>query len=115
MQNGYTALIEAAHKGHADCVRLLIDAGADKDAKDEVRVGRCLAGGASVIRFFFPHCIFRPCYFSYSPAFTVFGTFSFQKLIRPFLLVSLFTFLSDIVCLLPWKYFSHISMLSSCV
>jgi hypothetical protein len=36
-QCGYTALMEAAQWGHAECVRLLIDAGADKDAKDNVR------------------------------------------------------------------------------
>jgi hypothetical protein len=32
----------AAGNDHAECVRLLIDAGADKDAKDWVRVVRCL-------------------------------------------------------------------------
>ena len=36
-QDGYTALIFAAMHGRADCVRLLLDAGADKDAKNEVR------------------------------------------------------------------------------
>ena len=36
-QNGFTALILAAASGHVDCVRLLIDAGADKDAMDDVR------------------------------------------------------------------------------
>jgi hypothetical protein len=41
LQDGYTALKGAAANGHADCVRLLIDAGADKDAKINVRVGRC--------------------------------------------------------------------------
>ena len=46
-QHGTTALIWAAHNGHADCVRLLIDAGADKDAKDQVRVGRCFAEAPS--------------------------------------------------------------------
>jgi ankyrin repeat protein len=39
-QSERTALIFAASRGHVDCVRLLIDAGADKDAKDNVRVGR---------------------------------------------------------------------------
>jgi hypothetical protein len=32
-QNGLTALLLAAQKGHADCVRLLLDAGADANAK----------------------------------------------------------------------------------
>ena len=36
-QDGWTALIVAGFHGHADCARLLLDAGADKDAKDEVR------------------------------------------------------------------------------
>jgi hypothetical protein len=36
-QKGWTALIWAAWHGHADCVRLLIDAGADKEAKTSVR------------------------------------------------------------------------------
>ena len=30
--DGFTALICAAHKGHTDYVRLLVDGGADKDA-----------------------------------------------------------------------------------
>jgi hypothetical protein len=37
-QSGRTALIQAAQNGHTDCVRLLVQAGADKDAKDNVRV-----------------------------------------------------------------------------
>ncbi len=32
-QDGCTPLICAAENGHADCVRLLLDAGADKEAK----------------------------------------------------------------------------------
>ena len=42
-QTGRTALIEAAASGRADCVRLLIEAGADKEAKTNVRVGRYVA------------------------------------------------------------------------
>jgi hypothetical protein len=37
LQNGYTALMWAADKGQASCVRLLLDAGANKDLKDNVR------------------------------------------------------------------------------
>ena len=37
-QSGNTALIGAGYGGHEDCVRLLVDAGADKEAKDDVRV-----------------------------------------------------------------------------
>ena len=33
VQDGQTALMWAAEKGHADCARLLLDAGADKKAK----------------------------------------------------------------------------------
>ena len=36
-QDGSTALIIAAANGHADCVRLLLDAGADANARDGVR------------------------------------------------------------------------------
>ena len=36
-QFGSTALIYAARDGHADCARLLLDAGADKEAKNNVR------------------------------------------------------------------------------
>ncbi len=33
-QNGWTALIYTAAQGHAECARLLLDAGADTEAKD---------------------------------------------------------------------------------
>ena len=36
-QNGHTALMCAAESGHVDCARLLLDAGADMNAKDVVR------------------------------------------------------------------------------
>ncbi len=36
-QDGFTALIFAARKGSMNCVRLLLDAGADKEAKCNVR------------------------------------------------------------------------------
>jgi hypothetical protein len=36
-QGGWTALIWAAWNGRADCVRLLIDAGADMETKNHVR------------------------------------------------------------------------------
>ena len=35
-QDGRTALIWAAIGGHADCVRLLLDAGADRNAQENV-------------------------------------------------------------------------------
>jgi ankyrin repeat protein len=55
-QYGYTALIRAAWAGRANCVRLLLDAGADKEAKNEVRSVRpclqrvaCFGGGKWLI------------------------------------------------------------------
>ena len=41
-QGGRTALMYAASHGNADCVRLLIDAGADKEVKGNVRAGSLL-------------------------------------------------------------------------
>jgi hypothetical protein len=35
-QIGDTALIQAAFEGHTDCVRLLVEVGADMEAKDNV-------------------------------------------------------------------------------
>jgi ankyrin repeat protein len=40
-QGRWTALIRAAMNSHADCARLLIDAGADKEAKTNVRFSCC--------------------------------------------------------------------------
>ena len=37
-QDGVTALISAAYAGRTDCVRLLLDVGADKNAQDKVSV-----------------------------------------------------------------------------
>ncbi len=45
--HAHTALIHAADYGRADCARLLLDAGADKNAKCSVRlrVSRVCIGG----------------------------------------------------------------------
>ncbi len=40
MQVGRTALIQAAEKGNIDCARLLVEGGADTEAKDNVRIIR---------------------------------------------------------------------------
>ncbi len=40
-QDGETALMYAASRGHVDCARLLVGAGADKDARCNVRGLRC--------------------------------------------------------------------------
>ena len=37
LQHGETVLHLAAYKGNLECIRFLLDAGADKDAKSEVR------------------------------------------------------------------------------
>jgi hypothetical protein len=37
IQSGRTALLIAARGGHTDCVRLLVERGADKEAADDVR------------------------------------------------------------------------------
>ncbi len=47
-QDELTPLMMAARFGHADCARLLLDAGADKNATDKVRRVRCW--GALLIR-----------------------------------------------------------------
>ncbi len=41
MQAGRTALVTAAVTGQSECVRLLLEAGADTEAEDNVR-GACL-------------------------------------------------------------------------
>ncbi len=37
-KGGCTALVFAAQEGHADCVQLLLDAGANKEATGDVRI-----------------------------------------------------------------------------
>ncbi len=49
-QDGWTALIYAAVNCHADCVRLLLNAGAEKEVKDVVRAScHRVCGWARVI------------------------------------------------------------------
>ncbi len=54
-QSGRTALIFAAQNGHAECVRLLLEVGADKDAVDNVRgvilMGVCMCAHVSMYAF----------------------------------------------------------------
>ncbi len=61
-QDGNTALMWAAEYGRAECVRLLIDAGADKEAEDNVRRRSLFCFCASVI-FSVPGSVFRLNYF----------------------------------------------------
>ena len=42
-QDGLTALMRAAANGHAECMRLLLDAGTDKEAKNNVRFSVALS------------------------------------------------------------------------
>ncbi len=60
-----TALILAAANGHAKCARLLLDAGADKDAKNNVRRRSLLAIGVSRFVSPFPDCAFHLYIYSY--------------------------------------------------
>ena len=51
-QYGKTALMYAAENGWSDCVQLLLDAGADKNAKNQVRARAgvaCGPGGAGAV------------------------------------------------------------------
>ncbi len=70
-QHGSTALLYAVASGHVDCVRLLMDAGADKEAKTSVRVGYCSAEA-----YFLFSCFATLQVFS----FRVFHRFSFRQL-----------------------------------
>jgi hypothetical protein len=48
MQSGFdgqTALSAAAANGHSECVLLLLDAGVDQNAIEEVRIARCFYVG----------------------------------------------------------------------
>lgn len=42
-QVGTTALMSAAQRAHAECVRVLLEAGANKHATDKLRCGVCFA------------------------------------------------------------------------
>jgi ankyrin repeat protein len=57
-QNGYTALMLAAENGHIDCVRLLVDAGAGKEAKSTVRRQSLLFKCARLDITLFTHHLF---------------------------------------------------------
>jgi hypothetical protein len=41
-QNGCTALARAGENGHADCMRLLLEAGDDENSSDDVRCCVCV-------------------------------------------------------------------------
>ncbi len=53
IQYGGTALIYAATYGHDVCVRLLLDAGADKNVADHVRAFYIAAGTGLMIVLYF--------------------------------------------------------------
>jgi hypothetical protein len=48
-QCGETALMCAAENGRTDCARLLLDAGADKEAKQIVRAIVCVGGAGALV------------------------------------------------------------------
>jgi hypothetical protein len=58
VESDLQALIWAAAYGHADCARLLIDAGADTEATTDVRVGHHLLVS-------YPPILFKSPFYSY--------------------------------------------------
>ena len=56
-QCGFTALIDAAYHGHADCARLLLTAGADKEAKTMVRASRFAAEMCCLVAMLMTRCV----------------------------------------------------------
>ena len=83
-QRGWTALIYATQSGRVDCVRLLLGAGADKDAKDEVRVS-C---ESLLLRVFFALSIIPIFFFSWgSLDLSLYSNFHFVSLTCYFYLV----------------------------
>lgn len=56
IQDGTTALLYAAMNGHADCARLLLDAGADLETTDVVR-GRRIAAFLCVTTTLLKHAV----------------------------------------------------------
>jgi hypothetical protein len=70
IQDGWTALIFAAANGHAPCTRLLLDAGADKNAKTNVRIcslpvstACCLYHHPLAAYSFITVCVMSPAHF----------------------------------------------------
>jgi hypothetical protein len=59
VQDGYTALIMAAHNDEKDVVQLLLDAGADTNAKENVRSIHLLYSAATCFQFVFNVHFFR--------------------------------------------------------
>jgi hypothetical protein len=57
-QGGNTALIRSTYWGQADCVRLLIDAGTDKEVRDQVRRRSPFCCGVSSF-IFLDRCIIK--------------------------------------------------------
>ena len=83
-QDGSTALIWAVCNGHKSCARLLIDTGAEKDIRDNVRDRPLLCLGRRNVHIFlsllhFPSLLHTS---AFSPASIVFGTFSLALLLR---------------------------------
>ena len=73
-QVGWTALMSACHNGHADCARLLLNAGADKNAKNKGSVSygggvrdivSGFGDGLGVWRRAIFICVFRFCFRHY--------------------------------------------------
>ena len=91
-QKGHTALMRAAEQGHAECARLLIDAGADKNAKANVRRWSLICRD-TLLHCFFPTLIssLRRSSSTFSICHTVYMTLSVLHL-RVSIYVILVTF-----------------------
>ncbi len=102
-QGGLVALICAAASGRTDCVRLLIDAGANKEAKNNVRVAHwhCL-----LLVSFFPSSL--GLRFIYPPASYYWVLFHFQEYCDCYSFhISLLFFLTcSVFTLSPYKYWA---------
>jgi hypothetical protein len=89
----------AAVFGRADCARLLIDAGADKDAKTNVRVGRCFVVARCTFVSLFLFCFLLLCftgivYFSFHVNNTMTRCISFLCSLFSWVLTTLAAFLN---------------------
>ena len=61
-QDGWTALMLAASRDRVDCVRLLLDAGADKEAKNDVRASAVVWKGALLLMVVMLWLCLEACY-----------------------------------------------------
>jgi hypothetical protein len=102
-QIGYTALMHAAQFGRTDCARLLIDAGADIDDKNNVRVVRCfnLLGRL----FYLFTVLYQYSLSEFSTSFTVSIALSLFKFIRTYFSLCFLCLHFNFICLIVLSSF----------